>query len=72
MSKYDYLEDEFGDRYDYALVYLHYGRDMEKFSDDIELLDSFAKDMLADNSGKPLIIVNGRDEVVREYTKKRR
>ena len=72
MGSLGYVENEQGDRYKYVLCYLHYGRDAEAYSNDLAQLEGVAKDMIADNTGKPLIIVNGNDEVVREYTHKRR
>lgn len=72
MEEKKYFTDDFGDKYRYVLCYLWYGDDYEKYANDIETLDKYAKEMLEKNSGKPLIIVNGNDEVVKEYTKRLR
>lgn len=72
MSKEKCFEDDFGDKYRYALCYLFRGWNEEIFSNDLDYLDSVAKNMLESNSGKPLIIVNGDDKIVREYAKRLR
>lgn len=72
MGKEQNFKDDSGNEYRYVLCYLFRGWDYDKFGNDLEELDKFAKDMIADNSGKPLIIVNGNDEVVREYAEKNR
>lgn len=69
MSK-SYFTDESGNEFCYALCYLDRGWDEEKYSNSIDELDEIAKNMVTSNSGKPLIIVSGNDEVVKEYTKK--
>lgn len=72
MSKEQHFKDELGEEYRYALCYMHYGWDETKFGNDLDELDRFAKEMIKDNSGKPLIIVNGNDEIVIEYAKRLR
>ncbi|MBM7598182.1 hypothetical protein JOC34_000539 [Virgibacillus halotolerans] len=64
--------DDTGSKFKYALAYLYYGWDEAEYSNDLDELDEIAKEMIADNSGKPLIIVNANDEIVREYTERKR
>lgn len=66
------LVDSAGDRYEYVLCYLHYGDDEERFSNDLNELDRIAQDMIRNNSAKPLIIVNYKDEIVKEYAERLR
>lgn len=72
MSIEKYFKDDAGNEYRYALCYMYYGWDETKFGNDLDELDKFAIEMKIKNSGKPLIIVNGNDEIVREYAKRLR
>lgn len=66
------FRDDIGDKYRYVLCYIQHGWDEAKYGNDLDELDRYAKEMKEENSGKPLIIVNGNDEIEREYAKKLR
>lgn len=52
---------------EYTLHFLYYGEDEEIKSDNLNELTKQSKEMISKNSGKPLIIKNDKDEIVREY-----
>lgn len=64
--------DNIGASYKYVLYYLHYGWNEERFSNNLKELDELAKEMQIENSAKPLIIVNGDNEVIRIYSERKR
>lgn len=52
----------------YTLHYLYRGWDEELTSDSLEEIISTIRELVINNTGKPLIIKNDRDEIVRELT----
>lgn len=52
----------------YTLHYLYYGWDEELSSNSIDELISEARELIRNSTGKPLIIINDKNEIVREFT----
>ena len=52
----------------YTLHYLYRGWDEELSSNSIDELISEARELIRKNTGKPLIIINDKNEIVRELT----
>lgn len=52
----------------YTLHYLYHGWDEELSSNSIDELISEARELIRKNTGKPLIIINDKNEIVREFT----
>lgn len=52
----------------YTLHYLYRGWDEELSSDDLEELTNIVRELIKNNTGKPLIIKNDKNEIVRELT----
>ena len=52
----------------YILHFLYFGWEEMVESNNLKELAEKAKDLITKNSGKPLIIKNRKDEIVREYT----
>ena len=52
----------------YTLHYLYRGWDEELSSNNIDELISKARELITKNTGKPLIIINDKNEIVRELT----
>ena len=54
----------------YTLHYLYRGWDEELSSNSIDELISKARELIRKNTGKPLIITNDKNEIVRELTRR--
>lgn len=54
----------------YTLHYLYHGWDEELSSNSIDELISEARELIRKNTGKPLIITNDKNEIVREFTQR--
>lgn len=52
----------------YTLHFLYYGWEDVIHSNELNELTNKAKELIILNSGKPFIITNQKDEIVREYT----
>lgn len=52
----------------YTLYYLYRGWDEELSSDNLDELVCEARELIRKNTGKPLIITNDKNEIIREFT----
>jgi len=67
MSKRTHTTNYLGEKFGYALVYMHFGWEEKEFGNSLKELNSLAEEMIENNSGRPLVAINENNEVVREY-----
>lgn len=52
----------------YTLHYIYRGEDEELSSDNLEEIINTVRELIKNNTGKPLIVKNDKNEIVRELT----